>query len=387
MGKINYRPVFNRSNKLNANGKALVQVEAYLSGKKIYFSTLIYLLPCQWNANKRKIVKHPEAETLNYFLQDFIMKLERKEMELWRIGGEVSLEALKREVKPRKKGAFLQFIEEEITSSRSKESTRTNLKTTWNLLRKYNPLLNYPDVTPHFIHAFEKHLHGKRFATNTVAKHLKHLKTFVNLAIDKGYMDANDYPFRRYRIKTGECKHTFLMPEEMEKLEELSSKGCTQEVEHVLDAFLFCCYTGLRYSDFVNLKEDNIVLIDGQEWMVFRTVKTGIEVKLPLYLLFEGKALKMLGKYQGHLNAFFALKSNTLVNYMLKTVGKLAGIDKHFSFHSARHTNATLLIYKGANITTVQKLLGHRNIATTQIYSEVMAQTVVKDLAKIRAMH
>jgi site-specific recombinase XerD len=63
-------------------------------------------------------------------------------------------------------------------------------------------------------------------------------------------------------------------------------------------------------------------------------------------------------------------------------IGKLAGMDKHFSFHSARHTNATLLIYKGANITTVQKLLGHRDVTTTQVYSEVMGSTIVKDLKK-----
>jgi ATPase subunit of ABC transporter with duplicated ATPase domains len=63
-------------------------------------------------------------------------------------------------------------------------------------------------------------------------------------------------------------------------------------------------------------------------------------------------------------------------------IGELAKISKHFSFHSARHTNATLLIYKGANITTVQKLLGHKNLATTQIYGEVMGSTIIRDLKK-----
>ena len=58
----------------------------------------------------------------------------------------------------------------------------------------------------------------------------------------------------------------------------------------------------------------------------------------------------------------FSIKNNSSVNKELIRIGKLAKISKHFSFHSARHTNATLLIYKGANITTVQKLLGHKTL-------------------------
>lgn len=51
-------------------------------------------------------------------------------------------------------------------------------------------------------------------------------------------------------------------------------------------------------------------------------------------------------------------------------------------FHCLRHTNATLLIYSGANITTVQKLLGHKSVKTTQVYANIMDMTIVHDLEK-----
>ena len=50
--------------------------------------------------------------------------------------------------------------------------------------------------------------------------------------------------------------------------------------------------------------------------------------------------------------------------------------------YTARHTNATLLIYNGANITTVQKLLGHKSVKTTQVYANIMDITIVRDLEK-----
>ena len=267
-------------------------------------------------------------------------------------------------------------------SSQLKDSTKRNHLTTISLLQSFKPTIEFEDLTYNFVTDFEKFLYDSDYQTNTVAKHMKHLKSFVNAAINKGYIDPYNYAFRRYKIKMKEGKHVFILPEEMKKLEEVSLIGRNSCLEHTLDAFLFCCYTGLRYSDFVSLNEKNIVKMDGKLWLIFDSVKTGAEVKLPLSLLFEGKALTLLQKYQGKWSSFFSIKNNSSVNKELIRIGKLARINKHFSFHSARHTNATLLIYKGANITTVQKLLGHKNLATTQIYGEVMGSTIVRDLKK-----
>lgn len=382
MKKICYRPVYNRKNKLNGKGTALLQIEAYLERKKVYFSTQIYLHPEQWDNRKEQIIKHPNADALNYMLREFIITLENKEIELWKNGFETSLERLKEEMTSPGSMTFQRFVHDNIASSSSKLSTRKNKLTTLALLTQYKPSLPFKSITPNLIHSFENFLYETGHKTNTVTKHMKHLKSFVNSAIDRGYIRQEDYPFQRYKAKKVKGKTTHLLPEEVQKLENLAQSGNANALSHTLEVFLFCCYTGLRYSDFINLTEKNIVMIQKKPWIIFTTVKTGTEVKLPLMLLFNGKAWNILQKHKGQWNAFFTLKTNSTINKELIRIGKLAKIEKHFSFHSSRHTCATLLIYQGVNITTVQKLLGHRNVATTQIYSEIMESTVVNDLKR-----
>ena len=381
MGKICYKLVHNRAKRLNAEGKALLQIEACQDGKRVLFSTKVYLTPKQWNAKKKLVVRHPEADNLNYMIHELIMELERKEMEIWRQGQEVTLNHLKKVMRLGNGPSFILFVKETIDTSSYKESTRKNLATTLKWLSRFKPNLNFGGVNPRMLHRFEAFLYQNGCCTNTVAKHMKHLKSFVNAAINKGYLKAEEYAFQRYRIKVEESKHTYLLPEELQKLEALTIPD-RPTLGHTLDAFLFCCYTGLRYSDFVSLTEKNFIMKECHPWLTYRSIKTNIEVNLPLHLPFEGKAWNILCKYSDDRNAFFKLRTNTCINHDLKKIGKLAGIDNCFTFHSARHTNATLLIYDGVSITTVQKLLGHQNISTTQIYSDVMGETIVKDLTK-----
>ena len=81
MKKIKYRIVYNRKKQLDNQGKALVQIEAYLSGRKSYFSTHIYLKPDQWNTRASLVCNHPHAEELNYMLEEFILTLQMRELE------------------------------------------------------------------------------------------------------------------------------------------------------------------------------------------------------------------------------------------------------------------------------------------------------------------
>ena len=386
MNKIIYSLVYNRKKSLNKRGVALVQVEAYLNRKKKYFSTKVYLRPDQWDAKKLLVKNHPNADALNRLIYEFMAMIEKRELELWQQGKPITLEILKEMLSEQQeqedKSSFIPFFKHEVMTSNLKESTKRNHLSTLALLQDFKKNVTFSDLTFEFVSSFEYFLQSKGYHTNTIAKHMKHLKRHINVAINKEYMDIQKYAFRKYKIKSIEGSHTHLAPEELHKFENLQLTGRYTRLQKTKDAFLFCCYAGLRYSDFTNLTSANIVEFHQETWIIYKSVKTGMEVRLPLYLLFEGKGIQILQRYKDDFNSFFKLKDNSNINKELNILAGLAKIDKRVSFHTARHTNATLLLYNGANITTVQKLLGHKSVKTTQVYANIMDITVVRDLEK-----
>ena len=384
MKKIKYRIVYNRKKQLDSQGKALVQVEAYLSGKKSYFSTHIYLKPSQWSARTSSVCNHPHAEELNYMLEEFMLNLQMRELEAWKQGKEICLQLLKEiHEDTAVENKLIPFGRKWIENSPIRESTKSNLNTTLSLLETFSSGITFRQLDYKTLLSFEQFLKNKKLGTNTIAKHFRHIRTILNEAIRQGLITKELSPFTEYKIKTTESHHTYLLPEELEKLEHITLSRKRHALCHSLDAFLFCCYTGLRYSDFIRMEQKNFIQSDNGLWMVFKSQKTGAVTQLSLSHLFQGKAVRILCRYTD-INDFFHIKPNASVNKDLIRIGKLAGLAKHFSFHTARHTNATLLLYKGVQLATVQKLLGHRNIKTTQVYGEVLPQTIVKELKKCK---
>lgn len=382
MDKIKYRLVYNRKKQLNKQGTALVQVEASLNQRKIYFKTNIYLKPEHWDKRTSQVIVHPQANDLNAMLFEFVLHLQGVELALWKRGVPATLSLLKDAMKKNRpvNVTFPAFAKEYVTHSDRRESTKENLYTTITVLQEFRPGLDFKDITYTFLKDFEAYLREKGNGINTVAKHLRQLRTLVNEAINQGYIHADAYPFRKYKIKQEKGRHEFLTPDELKKLENLEVSD--RKLRHVLDAFLFCCYVGLRYSDFCQLTPANFIRVNGKRWLHFKSIKTGIELRLPLHLLFEGKALAILDRY--NIAEFASLGSNSEVNKALSVIAGMARIKKHITYHTARHTCATLLIHQGVPITTVQRLLGHTSVKTTEIYSEILSSTIVKDLRAIK---
>ena len=382
MDKIKYRLVYNRKKQLNRQGTALVQVEALLNQRKVYFRTNLYLKPEHWNSRNAQVDNHPQAHDLNSMLFEFVLHLQAIELSLWKRGIPVTLSLLKDAIKKDKpvNVTFPVFARTYIQESDRKRSTKENLLTTITVLQEFRPGLDFKDITYTFLRDFEVHLKEKGNSVNTVAKHMRQLRTLVNEAINQGYIPSDAYPFRKYKIKQAKGRKEFLTPDELKRLENLD---VDKKLRHVLDAFLFCCYTGLRFSDFCQLSPANFIKVNGKRWLHFTSIKTGVELRLPLHLLFEGKALAVLERYD-IVTDFAKIGPNSEANKYLAQLAALARIRKHITYHTARHTCATLLVHQGVPITTVQKLLGHTSVRTTEVYSEVLSNTIIRDLKAVK---
>ena len=386
MEKVIFSFVFNRKKQLNVEGKALIQIEACSNKKKKYFSTRVYLKPNQWD-DKRKLVKnHPNGDVLNKYLMNYMIRLEREELEALLCGKDFSVSDT---VSSSSSNilSFTVFMREEIGRGNLKKSTMKNHLSTLKLLAEYKKNILFNELTFTFLCEFENYLLTQKYHRNTIAKHMKHLKRYINLAINKDLYDLQSYPFRRYKIKYQESSRSHLTPEELDILENLELPSLAQR--RCLDMFLFSCYTGLRFSDITSIKKENFQWIDEKIWLIYSSVKTGVNVRLPLSLLFEGKSIPIFNRYKENVddtlfNVSVTINSN--INKLLRRICRYATIEKHVTFHVARHTNATLLLYSGANITTVQKLLGHKSVRTTEIYSKIMDMTVIRDLEKIASV-
>ena len=377
--KIKYRLVFNRRNQLNGMGEGLIQIEAYLNGRKIYFTTHTYIRPEHWNGGI--VVNHPQASDLNAMLYQEVINMQAIEIDLFKRGITPTLALLKQAVRSKYVPdiGFIEFAEKMVRdSTRRKRGTLDNLRSTIRQLRSFRMTLSFGDLTLQFVREFEKYLIASGASKNTVIKHLHQLRTIVNEAIRQRYIKPEDYPFRDYRMPPMERRKEFLTPEELRRIERYASRPGIK-YRRVLHGFLFCCYTGVRFSDFKAMRPEHLVKTEGVTWLCMRMRKTGTDIRLPVSVLFGGKAMQLLEGYD--IRMLVRVGSNAEANRKLRAILTKLKIDKRVTWHTARHTFATSLVHQAVPITTIQRLLGHTSVSTTMVYAEVTGDTILQDLA------
>ena len=154
----------------------------------------VYLKPEQWDAKRRRVRNHPNADAINRMIYEYMAEIEKKELGLWQQRKTVTLDALKEALVSvqEEEESFLAFFRKEIINSRLKESTKQNHLSTLELLREYKKDVSFTELTFEFISSFDQYLQAKGYHVNTIAKHMKHLKRHINTAINKEYMEIQN---------------------------------------------------------------------------------------------------------------------------------------------------------------------------------------------------
>lgn len=237
-----------------------------------------------------------------------------------------------------------------------------------------------------FISEFEMFLrkhtpkdHQKKLQNNGVMKHLERVRKMVKLAVRLEWISRD--PFENFQLRFTKVEMGFLTKEELYSIQHKSF--CISRLEWVKDLFIFSCYTGLAYTDVMQLAPSNIVIgIDGKYWIKTLRQKTDVQVNVPLL----STAHEIVEKYKIDPKALakgllFPAISNQKLNSYLKEIADICGITKNLTFHLARHTFATTVtLSNGVPIETVSKMLGHTKITTTQIYAKVVEKKVGEDM-------
>lgn len=362
-----------REKPLRKDGMAPIYLRVTIDRESRRYHTNKFVAPEDWAGSEVK-GKHPLSTALNTNLNEFRNKANKVFIDLENDGKDINFDSFENKFLSVKPQSFYDFALDEINRNKERYSKTFHYHFLCEIskLRKFAPTLFFSQINLDFIQRYEQYMRAELHnGSNTVARTMKRFKYLVTQAINKDYMKED--PFRKYSVAKEPTHREFLTMKEVQQLEKLSNKALTDGMKNTLQAFLFCCYTGLRYQDVCNLTFADI----RDKKLHIQMHKTKDQVVIPL----TDKARQLIPK-PATKGKVFTVYTNQKCNQHLKALGPIAGVDKILTFHVARHTFATLSLDLGIPMEVVQKLLGHTDIRVTQIYAKVIDKRRDKEMEK-----
>ena len=291
----------------------------------------------------------------------------------------------KEQLKIKEKGErdFVAYFKE--LANKRKASNHDNWVSALNYLLKFTEgKLKFSELDERFCNDFKDYLSTTKsnrstttnLSQNSTVSYFNKFKASLKQAYKDGFISF-DLNIKITPIKQAETQRKYLT---IEELNALVKTECPNPI--LKRAAIFSALTGLRFSDIQKLVWDEIELVEGQGYFIhFKQKKTkGVEV-LPI----SEQAFNLLGERKERTSVVFEdlIYSAYQNTHLLKWITR-AGITKDITFHCFRHTYATLQLSMGTDIYTVSKMLGHRELKTTQVYAKIIDQTKRDAAGKIK---
>jgi len=258
-------------------------------------------------------------------------------------------------------------------ANKRKASNHDNWVSALNYLQEFTAgTLKFSELNEAVLEDFKEHLlttKSKRsdkttLSQNSAVSYFNKVKAALKQAYKDDILQTN-LNAKVKPIKTAETRREYLTIEELNKL---VKTPCNNDL--LKRAALFSALTGLRFSDIQKMVWSEIEYIEGQGYFLnFSQKKTkGIE-----YYPISEQAVSLLNeKREPTVKVFEGLKYSAYHNkHLFQWIGT-AGITKGITFHNFRHTFATLQLFNGTDIYTVSKMLGHKDLKTTQTYAKIV---------------
>jgi integrase len=393
--KAIFRAVFYlRSNYVNKEGKTPVMLRIYLNNERLSIgSTGIAVQQSQWDREKERLKGRTtevlstnlELDNIQSGLQTIFKKVEMTD--------EVSLERIKSEYLGKKED--VDTLMSLFNKHNSDVARQVGVSVGAATLQKYNVCkkhfsnflrdkygrsdIRLSELGYIVIHDFDIYLRtvvGQN--PNTATRMMKTFKTITILGRKLGVLHHD--PFLNIRFHMEPVNRGFLTDEEILKI--ANKDFGIGRLELVRDVFVFSCFTGLAYIDVYNLAPENIVTLNGKQWIMTKRQKTSVETNVLLLDIPKSIIAKYSGKTYRD-GKLFPMLTNQKLNSYLKEIADICGIKKNLTFHLARHTFATMSLSKGVPIESVSKMLGHTNIKTTQLYARITNKKIEHDMDEL----
>jgi len=277
----------------------------------------------------------------------------------------------------RLKSCFLKYFRKLAEKRNSSPSNYQNWLSAYVHLEAFaGKELQFAQIDAKWIEDFRDYLtKEKGLAQNSSLSYFNKVRAALKQAVRDGILKESPAIYVK-GIREAETQREFLT---LEELRLLVDTAC--ELPLLKRAFLFSCLTGLRFSDIQKLSWGEIQHSDELGYFIrFRQQKTKGFETLPI----SDQAYGLLSTEDSvQEKVFFGLQYNAWNNLKLREWMARAGILKRITFHCARHTFATLQLALGTDIYTVSKLLGHKDLRTTQVYSKVIDERKKQAVSKI----
>lgn len=361
-----------------ANGNISLYLDIYIGGKRKYEFLKLYLIPEKTREDKEK--NRQTMQLANSIKSKRIVEYQNGE---FGFKSNYKLDAL-----------FFDYYRAMCEKRHGNPESRGNWGNWYSCLHhlmKYekNERITFADITPEWVqgfrdyldneavawsHDYRKKIKDKPLARNSKLSYFNKLRACLNQAFEDRIIPIN--PCRGVeRFRPEEGTRMYLTIDEVRLL---AQTDC--EYPRIKDAFLFSCMTGLRRSDILRLKWGDIHKQGDFTRIIFRQKKTDGQE----YLDITPQAAQLMGDPKGINDPIFEdIHSPSCTNKAVQEWVLNAGIHKKISFHCARHTFATMMLDLGTDIYTVSKLLGHRDLSTTQIYVKVLDKNKQKAVSNI----